>query len=103
MKLTRFQKRYLAVLLFVKREKPSVFRLLLARPRELLPVLVIWLFGFAVLFYVNVYAGILLVGINFGATIRIAAQMRFQLLAWPVTEQIIDWAKVEALSAENGA
>jgi hypothetical protein len=41
--------------------------------------------------------GLFALGMTFGSVLRVFAHWRFAVMAWPVTEAVVDWAKVEAL------
>jgi len=38
-----------------------------------------------------------LIGMSTGAILRVVSHARFAVIAWPITEQVTDWAKVDAL------
>jgi len=42
-----------------------------------------------------------MIGMSTGAILRIIAHARFAVMAWPVTEEVTDWSKVETLLHEK--
>jgi len=102
MKLTAYQKRHLAALVYLRGKKPSLWSVLMFRPLAWIPFLVIAGVSFA-LYLLDVRWGMFMIGMTAGAILRIIAYARFTLMAWPVTEEVTDWNRVEALRHENGA
>ena len=49
------------------------------------------------LYLLDAQWGMLTIGMVLGAILRIISHARFASMAWPLTEEITDWAKVEAL------
>ena len=67
------------------------------RPLSWLPVLFIVGFSFAFYFLLDARWGMFLIGMSTGAILRVVSHARFAVIAWPITEQVTDWAKVDAL------
>ena len=76
---------------------------MMGRPRSWLPLL--FIAGFSVVFCVLVDArwGMFMIGMITGAVLNVISQVRVAIRAWPLTEQITDWTKVEALRGEENA
>jgi hypothetical protein len=102
MKLSPFHERQLAALRDMKVRGASIGRILMIGPR-------IWVFFlfFAVasiaLYFLDSGWGLFVMGMLFGAVLRMVSAARFTVLAWPLTEQIIDWKKVEELTTTKNA
>jgi hypothetical protein len=104
MKLTRYQRRFVAALVYMHGSKPSLYKLLAFRPLDWIPFVAIAIVAGLYYAYFDRAWGLFMVGLVIGAIARIVGQARFTLLAWPVTAQIIDWQKVEELQKKgNGA
>ena len=103
MKITAFQKRHLEALVTFRKRKPNLWRFLMFRPLSWIPVLFIFAVSFAFYLLLDEHWGLFMIGMSVGALVRIFAHARFALMAWPVTEEVTDWSKVQALRDENGA
>jgi hypothetical protein len=102
MKLTAYQRRHLEALTTFRTKKPSIWSVLMFRPRSWLPILFIIGLSFA-LYLLDPRWGMFMIGMSTGAILRIISHARFAMMAWPVTEEITDWTKVEALRREEKA
>ena len=71
------------------------------RPLSWLPFLLIAAVSFALYFLVDARWGMFMIGMSTGAILRIIAHARFAVMAWPVTEEVTDWSKVETLLHEK--
>ena len=101
MKLTPYQKSHIEALVAFHRKPPTAWGVLTHRPKLLLPWAFIIAASVASYFLVDQRFGLFLLGMSFGSVLRVIAHCRFAVLAWPVTEQIIDWEKVEALHRQS--
>lgn len=101
MDLTKYQKRHLEALATFRNKKPTVWSLIAFRPLSLIPIVFIIGLSFAFYFFVDPLWGMFIIGISTGAILRIFSHARFSVMAWPVTKEVTDWAKVEALRAEG--
>lgn len=97
MKLTPFQKRNLDALEYMRTGKPSIIRALAFRPLSWIPFFVVAILSFVYYHFFDKQWGMFVLGVIAGAVLRIIAYARFTVLAWPVTKEVIDWAKVESL------
>lgn len=97
MDLTKYQKRHLEALVTFRKRKPTVWSLIAFRPRSLAPIVFIVGLSFALYFLVDPLWGMFAIGMSTGAILRIVAHARFAVMAWPVTEEVTDWDRVEAL------
>ncbi len=100
MKLTSFQKRHVAALLYLHNRSPSIGRILAFRPVNWVPFILIAILSCVVFQFWDKSVGLFFMGLTVGAITRIFAHARFLKMAWPVNEAVIDWSKVEALSQE---
>jgi len=96
MNLTASQKRHLEAMAAFRRKKPSVWSILMFRPLAWFPFCFIVALSFG-LYLLDAQWGMLTIGMVIGAILRIVSHARFASMAWPLTEEITDWAKVEAL------
>src|SRR3954462_1569873 len=100
MKLTAYQKRHLEALTTFRKKKPSAWDVMMVRPRSWLPFLLIAGLSFGV-YLLDARWGMFMIGMTTGAVLRIISHARLAIKAWPITEEITDWAKVEALRHEE--
>lgn len=101
MKLTRFQKRYLASLVYLHQGRASLFRILCFRPFSWVPMFAAAAFAWYSYTKLDRAWGLFSIGLVLGGFARIVGQARFTLLAWPVTEQVVDWKKVEGKQMDD--
>ncbi|HWA28205.1 MAG TPA: hypothetical protein VG734_21315 [Lacunisphaera sp.] len=104
MRLTRYQRRHLDAMVCLRGKAPGVWSIATYRPLSWLPILAICGVSVCFCLFVDPYWGMFLVGMTVGAALRIFANARFSAMAWPVTEAVTDWDKVDALrrSDEGG-
>ena len=102
MNLTPLQKNYLDALAAFRGNQLTVWFALTRRPIALLPWLIILILSAAAYWLINEILGVFLFGMFFGSILREIAHCRIALLAWPMTEHLIDWSKVETLRRDNG-
>lgn len=103
MKLSAFQRRQLDALSHLKTEGAGLWKVLTFRPLSWIPFVLIGTLSVLVFVFVEPRWGLVMIGLTAGAVLRILAQARFTVMAWPVTETVTDWAKVEALRKGEGA
>lgn len=100
MKLTLFQKRCLESYLYMRGKPPTLLRVLSFRPIGWLPFLGIGVASILI-FFVDPYFGMFMIGLTLGAVLRIIAHARMSVMGWPVNEQVLDWGRVESLLRED--
>ena len=101
MNLTKYQKRHLDALVTFQKKNPTVWSLIAFRPLSLIPIVFIIGLSFAFYYFVDPLWGMFIIGMSAGAILRIFSHARFSVMAWPVTKEVTDWAKVEALREEG--
>lgn len=101
MKLTPYQKRHLEALAYIRSQKPGVWSVLMFRPLSWLPFLALAGVSSLSCYYLDARWGMFMLGLTIGAVLRIISYARFTLMAWPITDEVTDWAKVEALRGEK--
>jgi len=102
MKITAYQRRQLDALVYLKSKRPSVWNVLMFRPQAWLPFAAIAGASFAFYHFLDPRWGLFMMGMTAGAILRVVAYARFAIKAWPITEEITDWTKVEALRRAEG-
>jgi hypothetical protein len=98
---TPLQRNYLETLAALRGKRLTVWFALTRRPITLLPWLFILILSAAAYWVVDEHVGFFLFGMFFGSILRVIAQCRFSVLAWPMTEHVVDWMKVEELRRGN--
>jgi len=73
------------------------------RPLSWLPFAFIAGVSFAFYFLLDERWGMFMIGMTTGAVLRIISYARFAVMGWPITEEVTDWTKVDAIRRENGA
>lgn len=100
MKLTAFQRRCLESYVYLRGKSPTLLQVLSFRPRGWLPF-----FGIAVIsiliFCVDPFWGMFMIGMTVGAVLRIISQARFTVMGWPAIERVLDWNRVEEVLRED--
>jgi len=102
MKLTAYQRRHLEALVYLKGKKPGVWTIITFRPLGWLSFVAIAGVSFFFYRFLDARWGLFMMGMTVGAVLRIISHARFAIMAWPVTEEVTDWARVEALRRDAG-
>ena len=73
------------------------------RPLSWLPFLCLIALSISCYIYLDARWGMFLIGMMMGAILRIISSARLAIRAWPLTTEITDWSKVDAICHKEKA
>jgi len=97
MKLTPYQKKYVAMLVEMRKRKMNLWSFLMFRPVRWLPFALVFVACVTFYLFLDEKFWLFLTGIICGGVARIFGHARLSAKAWPVVLGVTDWAKVDAL------